>query len=80
MASITIRKLPDEIKEKLRVIAAQKGISLEAHLRNVLEKAAGEETSPDIVGIAKKYFGSKNGIDLEIPPMTSKRKPVKFDE
>jgi len=77
MAIIIVRKIPNKVKKKLKRIASGQGISLKAYILDVLEKTAGEETSPDIVGIASKLFRAKNGIDLEIPPMTSTRKPIK---
>ncbi len=36
MANITIRNLPDEVKEKLRLIAAAHGRSMEEEVRNIL--------------------------------------------
>ena len=45
MASITIRSLSAESKAKLRRRAEQRGCSLEALVRSILDHAA-EETSP----------------------------------
>lgn len=80
MASITIRNLPDQIKEKLRLQAARHGISLEAYVRKILQQASDASLSEqiDIVAIAQKYFGSKNGVDLELPPRQTKRGSVDF--
>ena len=38
--SITIRNLSDEVKQRLRVIAAQHGKSMEAEARDILTRAA----------------------------------------
>ncbi|MGH1364250.1 MAG: FitA-like ribbon-helix-helix domain-containing protein [Calditrichia bacterium] len=38
MASITVGKLPEEIKEKLRILAAKNGMSLEAFLCDVFKR------------------------------------------
>jgi plasmid stability protein len=39
MATITIRNLKDEVRDALRVQAAKKGSSLEAEVRDILERA-----------------------------------------
>jgi plasmid stability protein len=39
MATLTIRDLDDEIRDKLRVRAAQKGVSMEAEVRAILADA-----------------------------------------
>lgn len=77
MAKIIVRKIPNEVKKKLKRIANKQGISLKVYIRDLLEKTTIEEPSTDIVELAKKLFSPQNGIDLEIPPMTSKRKPIK---
>ena len=50
MASITIRNLSDDTKTKLRHQAEARGMSLEAHLRGLLDQAA--EASPPAKGKA----------------------------
>jgi plasmid stability protein len=39
MATLTIRNLPDEVRDRLRVRAAQNGRSMEAEVRELLELA-----------------------------------------
>ena len=46
MASITVRKIPDETKTRLQVLARQRGQSIEAFVRGLLEQAA--ENSPPV--------------------------------
>jgi antitoxin FitA len=41
MATITIRKLKDEVRDALRVQAAKKGRSLEAEAREIIELSVG---------------------------------------
>ena len=81
MASITIRNLPDQIKESLRVKAAKHGVSLEAYLRTILQQASKPDNGKpvNILDLAQKYFGSENGVDLDLPERSSHRKPVSFD-
>jgi len=68
MADILIRKVDDETKELLRLRAERRGKSLEADLRETLEKLAREEAaSPDDA----QPFGSwlvaisRPGVDLD---------------
>ena len=49
MATLTIRNLPDDVRDRLRVRAAQNGRSMEAEARLVLARAIGvpePETMP----------------------------------
>lgn len=80
MASITIRNLSDQIKERLRRQAARQGISLEAYARQILQQASSAETPGplDLLSLAQTYFGAKNGVDLPLPERGSKRKAVDF--
>lgn len=81
MTSITIRKLPDATKERLRVQAARSGLSLEAHTRRLLQEAAEAESpsSPDLATLARQCFGEANGVDLELPPRGHAREPIRFE-
>lgn len=81
MATLTIRDIPDKTKETLRVHAAKAGVSLESYVRQMLKDASNnkEDKQINILDLAEKYFGSKNGIDLELPARTSKRLPVDFE-
>ena len=45
MASLTIRRLSDDTKERLRLRAVQSGCSLEALARTILDRAAEETAS-----------------------------------
>ena len=46
MASITIRKLDDEVKTRLRVRAAENGRSMEEEAQVILREAVGGEPEP----------------------------------
>jgi antitoxin FitA len=43
MAMLTVRNLPDEVHRALRVRAAQRGHSMEAEVRQILESAISPE-------------------------------------
>ncbi|MEM8769543.1 MAG: Arc family DNA-binding protein [Pseudomonadota bacterium] len=43
MATLTIRNLPEEVRERLRLRAARRGRSMEAEVRAILMAATAEE-------------------------------------
>ncbi len=70
MAAITVRQLPDEVRQRLRVRAAENGRSMEAEVREILVNAvAEEEPTVDLtwvealIALGEEY----GGIHLEIP-------------
>lgn len=80
MGSMTIRKLDDRIKEKIRVRAAKHGHSMEEEARRLLsaavESSASEETG---LGTAiRQRFAPLGGFKLERPPRGRMRPPPKF--
>ena len=81
MMSITIRRLPEPTKEKLRIQAARAGLSLEGYSRQILQTAS-EGSSPEQVNLAelsRTCFGPENGIELDLPLRGDNRAPVTFD-
>ena len=68
MASITIRNLAPRVKERLRVRAAQRGQSMEAEARAILESAL-DKSSPgtSLAAIMHELFGPEHGVELELP-------------
>jgi len=82
MAVLTVRNLPDQTKEALRVKAAKSGVSLEKYVRRVLQKVSNEEIFevPQIMEAAAEYFGKENGEELELPARSSNRQSVEFDQ
>lgn len=81
MANITIRNLPDDANEALRIQAAQSGVSLEAYARNILQKASSLNgfEPVDILESAEQYFGVRGGLDIILPKRDSKRDQVDFN-
>jgi plasmid stability protein len=45
MKNLTVRNVPEDVYRRLRVTAASKGMSLEAHLRETLAQAALQKSS-----------------------------------
>lgn len=76
MASITIRKLKETTKQKLRMRAARHGRSMEQEAREILQKAvSGREEEPDLGKAIRKIFAPLGGVDLKIPPRGPIRDP-----
>jgi plasmid stability protein len=48
MATLTVRNLPDDVRDKLRVRAAMKGRSTEAEVRAVLADAVAHQEAPAV--------------------------------
>ncbi len=68
MASLSVRKIDDDVYERLRIRAAQRGVSMEEEVRRILRRAV---AAPERLGdLALEYFGAK-GAELKLPP----RKP-----
>lgn len=71
MAAVSIRDLDDEVRERLRVRAAEHGRSMEAEIRAILTAAVSRRDED--VGLAQALlsrFGDLGGVDLEPPPRT----------
>jgi antitoxin FitA len=70
MASITIRRLPDDTKRRLRIRAAKNGHSMEQEARELLEASLAQpDREPVNIGEAiRRRFAPLGGVDLKIPP------------
>lgn len=77
MASITIRNLDDDTKERLRVRAAHRRRSMEEEARNILREALDAETTlpRNLAETIHDRFAPLGGVDLEIPPREPMREP-----
>jgi antitoxin FitA len=79
MASLTIRKLDDDVKQDLRELAARHGRSVEDEARHALKAHVRIVRSPRKSMGRMLFEGSRPGIDLPVPPRTAARIP-RFDE
>lgn len=80
MAAITVRSLDDDVKHRLRIRAAKHGRSMEAEARAILEAAVAEEDEPKnwLVALHER-FAELGGVELDIPPRSSRPRVVEFD-
>ena len=81
MASITVRKIEDELKQRLRIRAAEHGHSMEEEARRILRSALGWEAVPekDLGTAIHELFKPFGGVELEIPPREPMRELPRFD-
>lgn len=78
MASITIRDLEPEIKERLRVRAARNGRSMEDEARVILRSVVTAATPPvRKLGDAIHHRFEDIGVDLDLAPRLPGREPPK---
>ena len=77
MASITIRNLDDEIKARLRILAAHHNRSMEEEARIILRSALTGEVSPpfDLAETIRKRFEPLGGVELQLPAREPMRDP-----
>ena len=79
MASITIRNLDDEIKQRLRVRAAEHGRSMEEEAREILRRVIGEGAPPrDLATAIRARVASSDRVDLDLPAREPMRDPPQF--
>ncbi|GAB4191827.1 MAG: hypothetical protein Tsb002_21000 [Wenzhouxiangellaceae bacterium] len=65
MGNLSVRKIDDEVIERLRQRAAQHGVSMEEEVRRIIEQAV---SGPEKLGdFAVALFGEASGADLELP-------------
>jgi plasmid stability protein len=74
MASLTIRKLDENTKRKLRTRAARRGHSMEEEAREILKAELNrpEDYPKDLGKAIHDLFAPYGGVELEIPP----REPI----
>lgn len=83
MASLTIRKLDDELKRRLRLRAARNGRSMEEEARRILADGLRGETKARAGGVASAIAAIVDpigGFEIEIPERTEGREPPRFDD
>jgi plasmid stability protein len=80
--SITVRGLVPGTKRKLRLLAAERGHSMEEEIRQILLKAANENRvkrlnlAEEIAAIVDPI----GGFELDIPARGAPREPPRFDD
>jgi len=80
MASITIRRLDDALKARLRVRAARHGRSMEQEAREILRERLSADTAhgPNLADSIRRRVAPLGGIELDLPVRSPVRRPPSF--
>ncbi|MGH9631862.1 MAG: FitA-like ribbon-helix-helix domain-containing protein [Bryobacteraceae bacterium] len=80
MASITIWRLDDSLKSRLRVRAARHGRSMEEEAREILKAGLTREPARqlNIAEAIRRHIDPLGGVELVIASRQSIRQPPKF--
>jgi plasmid stability protein len=80
MASITIRRLDDVLKSRLRVRAARQGRSMEEEARHILKAGLAEEPmrQSNLAELIRRRIAPAGGIELSLPLRERVRRPPKL--
>ena len=78
MASLSVRQLDKKAYEQLRVRAAKHGVSMEEEARQIIYQAV---SAPEqMSAVFQKYFGQRNGVDLDVPNQRKPHEPMDVSE
>jgi len=80
MATLTIRNLEDDVKERLRVRAATHGHSMEEEVRVILKRAVGGVTGAGLWALSRELFDGERGVELETPGRVADRPAPDFGD
>lgn len=76
MASITIRNLEDDVKQRLRLRAAAHGRSMEEEARDILRRVMGGTAPPrDLAAAIRARVAPSDRVDLDLPAREPMREP-----
>ena len=79
MATMTIRNLGDDLKQRLRIQAAEHGHSMEEEARAILRAALTEQAAPaNLAQAIRARFEPLGGVELDIPPRDPMRDPPRL--
>jgi plasmid stability protein len=80
MASITVRRLNDTVKAKLRLRAASHGRSMEEEAREILKTGLRAERVPrlNLAQSIRRHIEPLGGVDLAFPPREAVRRTSKL--
>ncbi|MGA2149413.1 MAG: plasmid stabilization protein [Bryobacteraceae bacterium] len=82
MASITIRRLDDTVKAKLRLSAATHGRSMEEEAREILKAGLGANrvSRLNLAQSIRRRMEPFGGVELALPPREAVRRAPKLAE
>lgn len=80
MATLTIRNLDEETRDRLRVRAASRGHSMEQEARQILRQAVSGADGPALWARSRELFSGDRGVDLGLTDRRADRKAPDFSE
>ncbi len=83
MAALTIRNLPDDIRDRLRVRAAKRGRSMEAEARAILEAACKEPAKTSALSLPEwvdQLYGDKKPKGVVEDLIAERRREFRREE
>ena len=81
MSTLTIRNVDPAIKDKLRLVAAAHGRSMEEEVRSILRKVLTQQMATD--GLASRIharFSALGGVRLDLPERTDAARAADLGE
>jgi antitoxin FitA len=80
MGSITVRRLDENTKARLRIRAARHGKSMEEEVREILRMAVSDDRSGEgnLAESIRRRFAAVGGVDLPVLRREPLRRPPKF--
>ena len=78
MATITVRNVEDDVKERLKEQAAEKGVSMEAEVRRILKDSVREKSAWE--AIQEALGPDWKGVDFELPPRIPDNRVPDFED
>ena len=81
MATLTIRRLDEGVKARLRIRAAHNGRSMEEEARKLLTAALADQTKApqNLFESIRRRIEPLGGVELEIAPREPMRDPPTFE-
>ena len=81
MATMTMRNLDDQLKQRLRVRTATHGRSMEDEARDILRTAlATQPSAPSLIEAIRARVDPLGGIELDIPAREAIRSAMNLHE
>ena len=78
MATLTVRNLEEDVRDKLRLRATLAGRSMEDEVRSILRSAVRGGSPRDVWRLSRELFADDDGSDLPIPNRTADRATPDF--
>mgnify|MGYP006444027705 CR=1 FL=1 len=79
MAAITIRNLDETVKNRLRIRAAEHGLSMEEEVRTILRREFTNSAEAGGLGSELVAEFRDAAVDLPLPSRSVPREPIDFD-